>query len=236
LSDKELSATIARCRRERRLADSIVSAVELPAAYRVQAALAEGRPLSGYKLGLLSPAKQAQMGISAPIYGRILDGMLMEGPVSLATFLQPRVEPEIAVVLRGPIAAGATPGAIHAAIGGYYLAVDILDSVWRGYKFTIAEVVSDNASGGGFLLGPQRFDAAPHGALRLWLNGRIAGGGPVDSLGDPGERLAWLASQTGSLPAGAAVFLGSPAAAVPAEPGTLEVSIGRESFVTRLVP
>ena len=69
--------------------------VDLAAAYAIQATLGEGVPVKGYKLGLLSLAKQAQMGIDAPIYGRIYPAMMLESPVRLTRFTQPRVEPEV---------------------------------------------------------------------------------------------------------------------------------------------
>lgn len=210
--------------------------VDLAGAYRIQAAAGEGRAQAGYKLGLLSPAKQAQMGIESPIWGRAFADMLLEGEVSLSRFVQPRVEPELAVALGEAVPAGSTPGTARRAVGGTFLAVDVLDSVWAGYRFSLVEVVADNSSGGAFLLGPP-LSGPPHGDLRLFLNGGLRTEGPVAALGDPGERLAWLADQVGGLPAGALVFLGSPAAAVPAEAGVLEVTgPGSETLVARLVP
>ncbi|WP_413217762.1 2-keto-4-pentenoate hydratase (plasmid) [Thermus oshimai] len=196
--------------------------VGLEEAYRIQEALFPG-PLVGYKLGLVSPAKQAQMGLKSPIYGRVHPGMLLEG-VRLSAFLQPRAEPEVALVLKEDLPPGAPPGEAGRAIGGFFLAVDLLDSVWEGYRFTAAEVVADNASGGGFLLGLRRMEAPPRGNLALYLNGRLLSEGPVAALGDPVERLLWLAGTVGGLKAGQVVFLGSPAPAVPlTEEGTLEV-------------
>ena len=61
--------------------------VDLEGAYRIQAALGEHRELKGYKFGLISPAKQAQMGISAPIYGRVYAEMLLESPVHVSQFI-----------------------------------------------------------------------------------------------------------------------------------------------------
>jgi len=195
--------------------------VGLEEAYRIQEALFPG-PLKGYKLGLISEAKRRQMGLPAPVYGRVHPGMFLE-EVRLGSFIQPRLEPELAVVLKEDISPGAAPGEVMRAIGGFYLAVDVLDSVWEGYRFTAEEVVADNTSGGGFLLGFRRFSAPPEGYLRLYLNGRLATEGPVAALGDPVGRLLWLANQVGGLKAFQVVFLGSPAPAVPAEAGVLEV-------------
>src|SRR5437588_12482966 len=69
-------------------------AVDLEGAYRIQAALGEKRALKGYKFGLISPAKQVQMGINAPIYGHIYSDMLLESPLQLSRLIPPRLEPE----------------------------------------------------------------------------------------------------------------------------------------------
>ena len=49
--------------------------VDIEGAYRVQASLGEGREVIGYKLGLIKPEGQAQMGVDSPIYGRIWCGV-----------------------------------------------------------------------------------------------------------------------------------------------------------------
>ncbi len=196
--------------------------VGLPQAYAIQAALFPG-PLKGYKLGLVSPAKQAQMGLASPIWGRVHPGMLLEEEVVLARYVQPRLEPELAVVLRHPLPPGASLGQAARAVGGFFLAVDVLDSIWADYRFSAAEVVADNTSGGGFLLGRTLLQAPPRGELRLYLNGELLAQGPVEALGDPYAQLAWLAGEVGGLEAGQLIFLGSPAPAQPARPGVLEV-------------
>jgi 2-keto-4-pentenoate hydratase len=108
----------------------------------------------------------------------------------------------------------------------------MLDSAWQNYRFTAEEVVADNSSGGGFVLGKRLHSDKPEGKLGLYLNSRLATEGSIESLGEPTERLRWLASEVGRLEAGQVVFLGLPAAAVPAEPGVLEI-IGPEN--TRMV-
>lgn len=211
--------------------------LSLAQAYRVQAAAGEGRMLKGYKLGLTSPAKQVQMGMNAPAYGRVYADMLLEDEAPLSRFVQPRLEPEVAVILREPVPAGAGPMAAWRAVSGVFLAVDILDSVWAGYRFTAQEVVADNTSGGAFFLDPRISADHLTGTLRLYLNGELRAEGPVEDLGDPGDRLAWLASQADGLYPGQVIFLGSPAASVPAEPGVIEVmGQGGRQLVARLVP
>lgn len=211
--------------------------IDLPGAYRVQEAASRGRTLKGYKLGLLSPAKQAQMGISTPVFGRAYADMVLEDEVVLSRFIQPRVEPELAVILREPVSPHATAGEAWRAVGGTFVAVDVLDSVWSGYRFSVEEVVADNSSGGAFLVGPQLTAEYPTGILRLFLNGELKAEGLVEALGDPGQRLAWLAGQVGGLQPGQVIFLGSPAPALPAEPGVLEVVWDRGgALVARICP
>lgn len=200
--------------------------VDLAGAYRVQASRAGG-PLKGYKIGLTSPAKQAQMGIDQPIWGRVDAAMIVDGVLSLERFIQPRWEPELVALLKAPVPADATPGTAWGAIAGFLLAVDVLDSVWEGYRFSAAEVIADNASGGAFLLGPRMLPPGRvRGMLRLYVNGQALTEGPVEALGDAGQQLCWLARQTGGLEAGQLVGLGSPAAAVPAQAGLLEIQCG----------
>lgn len=83
--------------------------VTLDQAYQVQADFVRDQPLIGYKLGLVSSAKQQQMGINTPIYGAITAPMLRQNAVALCDFIQPRVEPEIAVRLGSKIASNASP-------------------------------------------------------------------------------------------------------------------------------
>jgi 2-keto-4-pentenoate hydratase len=197
--------------------------VGVEGAYKVQAAMGEGREVLGYKVGLISPAKQAQMGVDSPIHGRVYEGMILESPVSLSSMVQPRLEPELAAVLGEDLPPDASPGAAHSAIGGIFLAVDFLSSVWEDYEFGAADVVADNVSGGGFLLGERLLIEPLEGNLRLYHNGQLLTEGPVGDTGNIGERLAWLSKAVGGLKAGQAIFLGSPAAAQEAVAGTIEV-------------
>jgi 2-keto-4-pentenoate hydratase len=197
--------------------------VDVEGAYRVQAALGEGWEAIGYKLGLVGPAKQAQMGVNSPVYGQVYRDMILASPVRLGTFLQPRLEPELAVVLGEDLPPETSPGAAHLAIGGIYLAIDFLSSVWEDYEFGAADVVADNVSGGGFLLGERLLSEPLEGNLRLYHNGRLLAEGPVGDVGNTEERLLWLSKTVGGLQAGQTIFLGSPAVAQEATPGTVEL-------------
>jgi 2-keto-4-pentenoate hydratase len=236
-AEKTLLTQVREARTSRKTTTSQGEAggVDLEAAYRIRSVLGEQRELKGYKFGLISPAKQEQMGISAPIYGRVYADMLLESPVHLSQFIQPRIEPELAVVLRADLPVQASPQAARRAVDGIFLGVDFLDSIWEGYRFTIAEVVADNASGGGFLLGKQPLAEPLTGQLSLYVNGELLTQGPVEALGDIGASLSWLSEQVGGLRTGQVIFLGSPAAALPARPGRLELHGPQESVLSAII-
>ncbi|SRR6266436_359756 len=236
-SERRLLIHVQEARKSRRKISPQAEAlgVKLEGAYRIQVALGEKRELKGYKLGVTSPAKQAQMGISTPTYGRVYSEMLLNSPVHVSQFIQPRIEPELAVVMREDVPAHVSPEAARLAVGGIFLGVDFLDSIWEGYRFSIADVVADNTSGGGFLLGEQLLREPVTGQLSLYMDGELLTQGSVESLGDMGERLSWLSGEVGGLRAGHVIFLGSPAAAVLARPGQLELRGPQESVLTALV-
>ena len=197
--------------------------VGIGGAYRVQDALGEGREVVGYKLGLIKPEDQAQMGVDSPIYGRIYSGLILQSPVQLSLFLQPQFEPELAVVLGEDLAPGASPGAAQAAIGGIYLGIDFLSNVWEGGTPVVADMVASNVAGGGFLLGERLLSEPLEGHLRLYHNGNLLTEGPVGDMGNMGERLVWLSEAVGGLHAGQTIFLGTPAVAQEAVTGTVEL-------------
>ncbi len=232
--EQALCNLIRKARKERKTmpGNDTSRGVDLAGAYRIQAANQGERILKGYKFGLISAAKQEQMGISTPLYGPIYADMLRGNSASLSDFIAPRIEPEIALVLREKVGSGAGKDAISQAIGGYFTGVDILDSVWANYKFTAPEVVADNTSGGGFLLAEQKSTQMGSGPLRLYINGELKTEGHTDALGNPVERLQWLTRQVGELAAGTIIFLGSPAASIPATAGTLKVTGPGDGLLT----
>lgn len=132
-------------------------------AYSVQAAsierrLGRGERRIGMKMGFTSRAKMLQMGVHDVIWGRLTDAMLEEegGLVDLSRFVHPRVEPEIAFLLGGSLAGVVTPLQAQAAIAGVAPAMEIIDSRYENFKFSLADVVADNASSSGLVVGNWR--------------------------------------------------------------------------------
>ena len=146
-----------------------------------------------------------------------------------AQFIQPRCEPEIAFLL-GHDLEGAYVSAAHvlAATDLVFAAVDVLDSRFAGYSFTLPDVVADNSSSAAFVLGGQ--GVRPDGFnLRLtgcafYKNGELlatASGAAV--LGHPAAAVAWLvrklAARGEGLKAGHVVLSGSMTEAIAVAPG-----------------
>ena len=209
---------------------------DLATAYRaqqafVQAKLDAGERLVGYKLGLTSRNKQVAMGVDSPLYGRVTSGMICGygEPVQLDRFIHPRVESEIAFLLARDVEPPATVISVLAATDVIFGAVDILDSRYEGFKFTLTDVVADNASAGGFYLGP--IARRPDEVADLRLIGCVVrvGGDVVMTaasaavMGHPAASVAWLANQLAvegeGLKAGQLVFSGGVTAPVPVEAG-----------------
>ena len=116
--------------------------------------LAEGSELIGYKMGLTSREKMAQMGIESPIHGFLLKEMLIEGDtISYDNLIHPKAEPEIAVMMKADVTPDASKEELEKAIGWIAPAVEVIDSRFKDFKFTMADVIADNCSSSKFAVG-----------------------------------------------------------------------------------
>lgn len=209
---------------------------DLETAYEAQrlfvgAKVDAGDTLVGAKLGLTSRAKQEAMGVSDPLYGRVTRKMLANfgEPVDLTSLIQPRVEPEIAFLLGDELDGRVTVTDVLSATESVFAALDVLDSRYRDYRFTLPDVVADNCSAGRFLLGPRALPPTEMPDLRLVgcvlrADGDIvatAAGAAV--MGHPAASVAWLVNRLADrnevLPAGSLVFSGGLTAPVALRPG-----------------
>lgn len=163
-----------------------------------------GEHLVGAKLGLTSRAKQEAMGVREPIYAWLTDAMAVTGGVMRAgELIHPRVEPEIVFVLGRDLAGpGLTPAAALDAVAGVTCGIEVIDSRYRDFRFTLPDVVADNASSARFQLGarvrdPGAVDLATVGcALAVGVRDvHHATGAAV--LGHPAVALALLANDLG---------------------------------------
>jgi 2-keto-4-pentenoate hydratase len=208
--------------------------LDLQTAYEIQQIgherrLANGESFLGYKLGLVSRAKQVAMGVAQPLWGHLSSGLLHdeEQPLDLGRYIHPRVEPELAFLMgaevRGETANVAT---VLSAIQGVFPALEVLDSRFDDFKFGLADVVADNGSAAAVVLGGRLLAAD---AIDMQLEGMVLrrDGEVVDTAagaaiaGHPAAAVAWLARSVGRLPAGAVVLTGGLTAPIALQPGTV---------------
>ncbi len=160
---QQLAGTVDSAAREARAIAqlSAQSSFTLDDAYAIQKAsiglrLARGERRVGLKMGFTSRAKALQMGVSDLIWGRLTDRMIIEdgGSIDFARYVHPRVEPEIAFLLKAPLAGVVTPAQALSAVEAIAPAMELIDSRYENFKFSLVDVVADNSSSSGFVVGP----------------------------------------------------------------------------------
>jgi 2-oxo-3-hexenedioate decarboxylase len=156
----KLAARVDDAARHARAIAQLDEKINLDEAYEIQKAsiglrLARGERRVGIKMGFTSRAKMVQMGVHDMIWGRLTDGMIVEdgGPISLKNYVHPRVEPEIAFLLKSELIGNITPLQALAAVEAVAPAMEIIDSRYENFKFSLTDVVADNSSSSGFVTG-----------------------------------------------------------------------------------
>lgn len=181
---------------------------DVDSAYAVQNAqvaswLADSRRVVGHKIGLTNPAVQAQLGVDQPDYGALMEDRRIPdgGMLDLDRALQPRLEAEVALMLRRDLPLpGVTAEAVAAATAFAVAALEVIDSRILAWDIDIRDTIADNASSGWFVLGGR--SSSIEGLdlrtckMRLRRNGgEVSSGSGVDCLGNPLNAAAWLASE-----------------------------------------
>jgi 2-oxo-3-hexenedioate decarboxylase len=202
----------------------------------IERRLARGEKRAGIKMGFTSRSKMVQMGISDLIWGRLTTGMQVEegSSIDLSRFVHPRVEPEIAFILKKPLAGLVTAAEALSCVEAVAPALEIIDSRYRDFKFSLTDVVADNASSSGFVIGAWNDPRQDFSNLGLTMNVNgvaVQIGSTAAILGHPLRSLvgaARLAAAAGEpLQAGAVVMAGGATAAEWIKPGSY-VSIEME--------
>lgn len=197
----------------------------------LQRKLARGARVVGLKAGLTSHAKMKQMGVTDPVFGFLVDEYVVsEGAtVNVSELIHPKVEPEIAFVLKhalkGP---GCHIGAVLAATEFVMPGIEVIDSRYRDFKFDLKSVVADNTSAARFVVGgqairPEQVDLRTVGVV-LEKNGEpVALGAGAAVLGHPAAAIAMLANHLGrrgqEIPAGSLILSGGVTEAVAVNAG-----------------
>ena len=186
--------------------------MDLDDAYAIQKAwvaikLDEGRRVRGRKIGLTSRAMQQAMRIDEPDFGTLLDDMFFEPgePIEAAQFTDPRLEVELAFVLRDRLAG--TEVSLTEVLNATDLVIPAVEIIAArsqrvdaetGQPRTVCDTIADNAANAGLVLGgrpvrPLDVDLRWVSAL-LFKNGVIEESGVAAAvLNHPANGLVWLA-------------------------------------------
>ncbi|MBB3992322.1 2-oxo-hept-4-ene-1,7-dioate hydratase [Croceicoccus naphthovorans] len=232
-----------RTGRQIRLLSETYAGLTMDDAYAIQTEwvrmkAAAGDPVIGWKIGLTSKAMQAALSIDIPDSGVLLRSMAFDNGAHIAPgrFIQPRIEAEIAFVMRtGLEPEEISAEAILAATDYVAPALEILDTrITRkdpetGRLRNVCDTISDNAANGGIVLGAPVRDLA---ALDLRFVGAIVSkDGEVEEtglgagvLGDPLVSMAWLVERLATcgdrVEAGQVILSGSFIRPIEAPPGS----------------
>ncbi len=191
---------------------------------------ARGENVMGRKIGLTSKAIQQQLGVDQPDYGNLWDTtfyLAKDGKVQIPAndFVQPRIEGEVAFLIgRSLRKSNITLQDVLAATEACALGVEIVASRIADWRIKLVDTIADNASYGGFTLGPwdRRLVRSDLGALAMTIyhNSLLSAEGKgAAALGHPAISTAWLANKLLEF-------------GVSLEPGDIVISGG----ITRMLP
>jgi 2-oxo-hept-3-ene-1,7-dioate hydratase len=202
-----------------------------------------GAKVIGHKIGLTSRAMQISSQIDEPDYGTLLDFMRFDctpgqvRDIPMSQFIAPRVEVELAFVLKAPLVGpNVTVEQVLDATDYITPAIEIIDA--RIEQFDrhnkaprkVFDTISDNAANAGIVLGGQR--VKPRDMDRAWCGAILRQNGVVEETGlaagvqgDPAVGIAWLANKLApwgeTLQPGHVVLAGSFTRPVAAKAGDL---------------
>ncbi len=187
---------------------------------------AQGRTVIGHKIGLTSRAMQMASQITEPDYGTLLDDMLYgPGAIPADRFIAPRVEVELAFVLKKPLEGDKVSVEDVLAATDYVTpAIEIIDSRIEQFdRHTkvmrkVFDTISDNAANAGIVLGGRK--ASPAELDLPWCGAILRQNGVVEETGlaagvqgHPAIGVAWLVQKLAPwgerLEAGEIVLAGS---------------------------
>jgi 2-oxo-hept-3-ene-1,7-dioate hydratase len=188
--------------------------------------VAQGRKPIGHKIGLTSRAMQQSSQIDEPDYGTLLDDMLFDaGDVPAARFIAPRVEVELAFILKRKLQGDRiSVDDVLEATDYVTPAIEIIDARIEQFdRHTraprrVQDTISDNAANAGIILAGRKVD--PREIDLPWCGAILRANGAVEETGlaagvqgHPAVGVAWLAMKLAPwgecLEAGEIVLAGS---------------------------
>lgn len=227
-----------------------IGASDVAAAYQVQDINtrrweAQGRKISGRKIGLTAKSVQTQLGVDQPDYGILFADMEVQDgeEIAVGRVLQPKVEAEVAFVISAPLTGEhLTMTKLMTSIAFALPSIEVVGSRVNNWDIRITDTVADNASSGLYVLGqtPRQlvdFDMRLCGMVMLRNNEPVSVGAGAACLGSPLNATLWLARTMAAagrpLGPGDVVLSGALGPMVPARPGDVfEARINRLGSVS----
>lgn len=191
---------------------------------------ARGDRLVGRKAGLTSKAKMVQMGVNVPSFGLLMSSYARpeNGTIEMDQLLHPKIEAEIAFVMKDELRGTVTIEQVIAATDYIIPAIEVIDSRYENFKFDLPSVIADNSSSaryvtGGRPLEPGKVDLRTIGVV-IEKNGEIqALGASAAVLNHPAKAIVMLVEHLSArdqvLPAGSFVMTGGITEAIPVSRG-----------------
>jgi 2-keto-4-pentenoate hydratase len=187
----------------------LLGADHIDAAYAVQAInrarrLEAGDQIVGRKIGLTSSKVQAQLGVDQPDFGDLYSSCKVDdgADFSVSQILQPKIEAEIAFVLKSDLnQPNVSMSELAAAIDYALISLEIVGSRISDWNIRIADTVADNASASHFVLGsePAKLESLDMQDARMEMHRGselVSSGKASDCMDSPLNAALWLAKTT----------------------------------------
>ena len=212
-------------------------ALDLPRAYAFQHAMtalrgARGERVVGRKIGFTNTRIWDIFKVHAPIWGPVFSTTLRQGPLPVADFIEPLIEPEIVFRLGAAPQPGMDLTALMGCIDAVATGFEIVQSPYAGWLFKAPDTVAAGAMHGALVVG-EWVDVSNDRALwqarlgdftmRLSQDGHLRDEGPARAVLDQGPlaALAHLVDLLGTarLAAGEGITTGTITNALPIAAG-----------------
>ena len=143
------------------------------------------------------------MGVHEPSYGVLLQNMELhpDEPISITPFIHAKIEPEIAFVMKkdleGPVI---TVADVLDATDYVIAAMEIIDSRYENFNFTLPDVIADNSSSSRYILGTKKYSVKDIDLERMGRvfkkNGQVYATTTAASImGNPARAITWMANK-----------------------------------------
>ena len=130
---------------------------------------AQGARVVGRKIGFTNRTIWAQYGVYAPIWGYVFDRSVHDlattDSLPLASFSEPRIEPEIMFGLASAPSPDMDEAALASCIGWLAFGFEIVQSIYPEWKFSASDTIATNGLHGALLIGPRHRVRAARGGM-----------------------------------------------------------------------